>query len=96
MFTEDNTGAATQDGGVDVVVGVLQTHADSPRVVEAVCAVLLSLAMEGTVAGKGGKGVAVLEGGGRWWGSYRLGPAGGRGSVCCPAITGHGRYSGVR
>ena len=47
LFVEDNARIATEEGAVNDVVSVMRTHSDRPEVLEPVCALLLSLSMEG-------------------------------------------------
>jgi hypothetical protein len=46
-FPEDNVRTLTENQGIFVVVEAMKTHANSPELLEAACAVILSLSMEG-------------------------------------------------
>lgn len=47
FFTENNVRTLTENRGIYDVADAMKTHSNSPELLEAACAVLLSLSMEG-------------------------------------------------
>ena len=48
VFTEDNVRILTENQAIFAVVEAMKTHSNSPELLEAASAVILSLSMEGT------------------------------------------------